>query len=74
MTTILLASIPLFREIMLCSFICEHCGERNNEVQFAGRLPDFGVEILFRCLHINDMDREVIKSDHCIITFEELDL
>jgi zinc finger protein len=30
MTTILLADIPLFREILLCSFHCEHCGESNN--------------------------------------------
>jgi len=28
-TNILLVSIPLFREIMICSFSCPHCGENN---------------------------------------------
>jgi len=69
-----LACIPLFREIFICSFSCPHCGEANNEVQFAGRLPDYGVEILFRCLAVEDLNREVIKSEHCTIEIEELEL
>lgn len=74
MTIILLADIPLFREILLCSFHCEHCGESNNEVQFAGRLPDLGVEVLFRCLKPEDLNRDLIRSEHCTLWFEELDL
>ena len=73
-TTILMVDIPLFREILLCSFRCEHCGESNNEVQFAGRLPDLGVEILFRCLAHKDLDREIIRSEFCTLWIEELDL
>lgn len=59
---------------MICSFACPHCGERNSEVQFAGRLPDFGVEILFRCLHPEDLNRELIRSEFCTILLEELDM
>lgn len=73
-TTILLASIPLFREILICSFACPHCGETNNEVQFAGRLPDLGVEVLFRCLSPADLNRDIIRSEHCSIEIEELEL
>jgi zinc finger protein len=43
-------------------------------VQFAGRLPDYGVEILFRCLAPEDLNREIIKSEHCSIEMEELEL
>ena len=57
-----MANIPLFREILLCSFYCEHCGEKNCTVQFAGKLPDLGVEILYKCLKPEDLNREVIKS------------
>lgn len=32
----MLTSIPYFREIILMSFRCEHCGAENNEVQDAG--------------------------------------
>jgi zinc finger protein len=74
MTTFLLVDIPLFREILLCSFRCEHCGESNNEVQFAGRLPDLGVEILFRCLQAEDLNREIVRSEYSTLYIEELDL
>jgi hypothetical protein len=35
-TRLLLTQIPHFREIVLISFECPHCGYRNNEVQPAG--------------------------------------
>jgi zinc finger protein len=59
---------------MICSFQCDHCGFRNNEVQFAGKLSDFGVEILFRVMNKSDLNRELVKSEHSVIRFEEIDL
>ena len=35
-TKFMYTKIPFFREIILSSFVCEHCGNRNNEVQFGG--------------------------------------
>ena len=35
-TRLLLTSIPFFREVILMSFRCEHCGFQNNEIQSAG--------------------------------------
>jgi zinc finger protein len=32
----LLTSIPYFREVIVVSFRCEHCGNTNNEIQSAG--------------------------------------
>jgi zinc finger protein len=55
---------------MICSFQCDHCGFRNNEVQFAGKLQDFGVDILFRVMDKNDLNRELVKSEHSVIRFE----
>ena len=54
---------------MICSFQCDNCGFRNNEVQFAGKLQDFGVDILFRVMDKNDMNRELVKSEHSVIRF-----
>lgn len=31
-TTLLMANIPFFKDIIIISFECEECGERNNEV------------------------------------------
>ena len=73
-TTLLLTKIPFFREVILASFLCDHCGYRNNEVQFAGKLPDYGVSISFRVLSKQDINREIIKSEHLKIYFEEFDL
>jgi zinc finger protein len=38
MTRLLLTSIPFFREIIVMSFRCEHCGWQNNEIQSAGTI------------------------------------
>ena len=52
-----MTKIPFFREIIISSFLCEECGNRNNEVQFGGKLPDFGVQILFRIMKKADLNR-----------------
>ena len=36
-TCIFMAKIPFFKEMILTSFRCEHCGYRNNEVQSGGK-------------------------------------
>lgn len=43
MTRLLLTKIPFFREIIVSSFSCEHCGWNNTEIQSAGRVQDQGV-------------------------------
>lgn len=37
-TRILLTSIPYFKEIVVSSFRCEHCGHRDTEIQSAGEI------------------------------------
>lgn len=69
-----MTKIPFFRELIVTSFRCEHCGFRNNEVQFGGDLPDYGINILFRAMKPEDLNREVIKSEHAKIYIEELEL
>lgn len=34
----LLTSIPYFREVIVASFRCDHCGNTNNEIQSAGEI------------------------------------
>ena len=69
-----MTKIPFFREIIVTSFKCENCGFKNNEVQFAGELPDYGVDILFRVMSPEDLNRELVKSEFTKIFIEELDL
>lgn len=73
-TTLFLTKIPFFREVIISSFYCDECGNRNNQVQFGGQLPDFGVQILFRAMSKADLNRELIKSEHTVIHFDQIDL
>ena len=36
--------IPFFKEIIISAFSCEECGHKNSEIQFAGKLEDYGVK------------------------------
>ena len=37
-TRLLLTSIPYFKEIVVSSFLCTHCGHRDTEIQSAGEI------------------------------------
>ncbi|XP_059451140.1 uncharacterized protein LOC132181934 [Corylus avellana] len=74
-TKFLLTFIPHFRKILLSAFECPHCGERNNEVQFAGEIQARGC-----CYHLQVpsgdpkmLDRQVVKSESATIKIPELD-
>jgi len=41
----LLTRIPFFKDIVVMSFECPHCGFTNNEVQSAGKIQDKGCTI-----------------------------
>ncbi|KZV24317.1 hypothetical protein F511_01799 [Dorcoceras hygrometricum] len=74
-TRFLLTLIPHFRKILLSAFECTHCGERNNEVQFAGEIQPKGC--LYR-LEVPSGDkkmfnRQVVKSETATIKIPELD-
>ena len=43
-TTLLLAKIPHYREVILSSFYCEICGFRNNNIQSGGAIQDQGIQ------------------------------
>ena len=52
-TRLLLTSIPFFKEVIVMSFRCEHCGFSNNEIQSAGtirRKPSHSLRLLPRLM------------------------
>ncbi|XP_059625151.1 uncharacterized protein LOC132268317 [Cornus florida] len=74
-TRFLLTSIPHFRKILLSAFECPHCGERNNEVQFAGELQPRGCcySLEFPSGDQKMLNRQVVKSETATIKILELD-
>ena len=43
MTKLLLTKIPMFREVVISSFSCPHCGEKNSDIQSGARIQDKGI-------------------------------
>lgn len=72
-TRFMLHKIPFFRELILASFICEECGERNNEVTFGGEIQLQGSIFNLYLTCGKDLDRQIIKSDSASIKIKEID-
>lgn len=70
----LLTRIPYFREIILMSFSCPDCGFQNSEVQSAGQIQEHGVRLKFIVSEAPDLQRQIVKSDTCVVRFEEMDV
>ncbi|CDK24679.1 unnamed protein product [Kuraishia capsulata CBS 1993] len=73
-TRLLLTSIPFFKEIVLMSFECPHCGLKNSEIQPASEIQEKGSRYVLKIEGKSDLNRQVVKSESCVCKFVELDL
>ncbi|KAL8665936.1 MAG: hypothetical protein Q9202_001872 [Teloschistes flavicans] len=73
-TRLLMTKIPYFREIILISFSCDHCGWTNTEVKSAGQIQERGAKYSLDVRDEEDMQRQIIKSDTGIFRLEDLDI
>lgn len=73
-TRLLLTFIPYFREVIIASFYCDHCGNRNNEIQSAGMIQPKGCIYTIHVTSVSDLNRQVVKSEHATITVPEIQL
>ncbi|ODN82094.1 hypothetical protein, variant [Cryptococcus amylolentus CBS 6039] len=73
-TRLLLTSIPYFKEIIVSSFRCDHCGFRDTEIQSAGEIQPKGVSYTVHLLSRDDLDRQIVKSNWATITIPDIQL
>ncbi|KIJ55559.1 hypothetical protein M422DRAFT_24125 [Sphaerobolus stellatus SS14] len=73
-TRMLLTAIPFFREVIVMSFRCPHCGNQNNEIQSAGLIREHGTAYTAKILTREDLDRQVVKSESSTIVIPEFEL
>ncbi|CAG8498839.1 2903_t:CDS:2 [Diversispora eburnea] len=73
-TKMLLTRIPHWREIVIMSFECEHCGLSNNEVQFAGSFAEKGCAYTCEIDTKEDLNRQLVKSETATVIIPELEL
>lgn len=72
-TRMLLTKIPFYKEVIIMSFECPHCGYQNNELQPGGKIEDKGVRITLHVKSEIDLNRQVVKSDYTSVKIPEID-
>ena len=65
--------IPFYKEVVLMSFACDHCGYQNNEIQSGAEIEAKGIKLKLEVVTVKDLNRRVVKSDFCSVRIEELD-
>ena len=73
-TKILLTKIPHYREVIIMSFKCEHCGYQNNEIQSGSQVQDQGIKFKVKIQTSEDLCRQIVKSDYATLTVPEIEL
>ena len=56
------------------SFYCEHCKFKNNEIQPAGEIQEQGSKYTFKLSRLEDLERQVVKSDTAVLRIEDLEI
>ncbi|KAM0734611.1 Zinc finger protein ZPR1 [Formica fusca] len=72
-TRLLLTKIPHYKDVVLMSFECEHCGYQNNEIQSGGKIAEKGIKITLQVTTQQDLNRQVVKSDYTSVHIPHLD-
>ncbi|SCU86778.1 LAFA_0E03004g1_1 [Lachancea sp. 'fantastica'] len=67
-------NIPHFKEVIIMSTVCDHCGYKSNEVKTGGAIPSQGRRISLVCDEPEDLSRDILKSETCSMTIPELSL
>lgn len=73
-TNMKMVNIPHFKQVVLMSTVCEHCGYRSNEVKTGGEVPEKGRKITLSVQNKEDLSRDILKSESCAMSCPELNL
>ncbi|KFD52022.1 hypothetical protein M513_07154 [Trichuris suis] len=73
-TRMLLSKIPFYKEVILMSFECPHCGFRNNEMTSGGKVQEHGVRYNLKVVERKDLDRQLVKSEYAMYGIPEVEL
>ncbi|XP_045791093.1 zinc finger protein ZPR1-like [Trifolium pratense] len=65
--------IPYFQEAIVMASTCDACGYRSSELKAGGEVSKKGKSITLSVQNVNDLSRDVIKSDTASVKIPELD-
>lgn len=69
-----MVEIPHFKQVVIMSTVCDHCGYRSNEVKTGGEVPEKGKKITLKVESPTDLARDILKSESCALECPELEL
>lgn len=72
MTNIMLTRIPYFRDVIIMSFECDHCGHRSTSVQNA-EVAERGCKYTLKVKTMEDRNRQVVRSPLSSVFIPELE-
>eukprot|EP01121_Diplochlamys_sp_Union-15-3_P003040 TRINITY_DN12875_c0_g1_i1.p1 TRINITY_DN12875_c0_g1~~TRINITY_DN12875_c0_g1_i1.p1 ORF type:complete len:632 (-),score=69.16 TRINITY_DN12875_c0_g1_i1:171-2066(-) len=73
-TRMCVTDVPHFKDVVLLVTQCEMCGYRDAEVKPMGRVSKRGRKITLRVTSIDDLKRDLLKSDTASCMIPELEL
>ncbi|GAM23087.1 hypothetical protein SAMD00019534_062620 [Acytostelium subglobosum LB1] len=66
--------IPYFKNVVLMAFNCEECGFKTNEIKPGGAIEPRGRKLTLRVESVDDLSRDVLKSETANAIIPELDI
>lgn len=73
-TRMTMVEIPYFKEVLLMATTCDACGYKTNEVKTGGAISERGRRITLKLTGVEDLSRDILKSDSCSLRIPEIDL
>jgi zinc finger protein len=72
-TRLFLTKIPFFREVIVSSFMCDHCGNRNAELQPGRMIQERGTTYKVNVTTERDLNRQVVQTEYATISIPSLE-
>ncbi|KAN0043300.1 hypothetical protein ACTA71_010945 [Dictyostelium dimigraforme] len=69
-----LTDIPYFKSVLLMAFSCDECGYKTNEIKPGGAISEKGKHITLRVESVEDLSRDILKSDTANVIIPELEI
>ena len=66
--------IPHFKEVIIMATVCDSCGYKSNEVKAGGAVAAQGQRITLKMTDLEDLNRDILKSESCGLRIPEIDL
>lgn len=73
-TRLLLSKIPFYREVVVMSFCCDHCGWQNSELQPAATVQPTGIRCELNVRSREDLNRQVVKTRDAVVMVPDVEL